>query len=67
MEKGGTTEKEGLEDDSHLMLGTYETRGNIGIAPSLQKWLGEELGKEALAQKERRKAREERALATKTK
>lgn len=33
------------------------------MIPDLAKWLGEELAKEALAQKERRKAREERALA----
>ena len=57
----------GHDDDSHLMFGTYETRGNVGISPLLQKWLGDELGKEASASKERRKAREERAFATKTK
>ena len=57
----------GHDDDSHLMFGTYETRGNVGISPLLTKWLGDELGKEASASKERRKAREERAFATKTK
>ena len=57
----------GHDDDSHLMLGTYETRGNVGISPLLTKWLGDELGKEASASKERRKSREERAFATKTK
>ena len=46
-------------------MGTCETRGNLGVCPELQKWLGEELGREALANKERRKAREERALANK--
>ena len=56
---------QGEEDDSHLLLGTSETRGNICVAPSLQKWLGEELSKEAQASKERRKAREERALSSK--
>lgn len=54
-----------IDDDAHLLMGTSENRGNIAMAPSLQKWLGEELGKEALASKERRKAREERALAVK--
>ena len=53
----------GAEDDAHLLLGTHETRGNLGVAPALVKWMGEELGREALAQKERRKAREERGLA----
>jgi hypothetical protein len=54
-----------MDDDSHLLLGTSETRGNVGVAPALQDWLGTELAKEALASKERRKAREERALASK--
>ena len=44
---------------------TAETRGNLGVCPDLTKWMGDELSKEALATKERRKAREERALAAK--
>ena len=55
--------KDGGDDDSHLLLGTYETRGNLAVCPALTRWLGEELSREALANKERRKAREERALA----
>ena len=51
-----------MEDDSYLLLGTSETRGNVGVSPELQRWLGDELSKEVLASKERRKAREERAL-----
>ena len=50
-------------EDAHLLLGTYETQGNLGICPKLTQWLGQELGKEASVSKERRKAREERALA----
>ena len=50
-------------EDSHLLLGTSETRGAVCMAPALQEWLGEQLSKEALANKKRRKAREERALA----
>ena len=50
-------------EDAHLLLGTYETRGNVGMCPELTVWLGQELGKEANVSKERRKAREERALA----
>ena len=57
----------GADEDSLFLLGTYETRGNIGIAPSLTDWLGSELGKEAVASKERRKAREERAAQMKDK
>jgi hypothetical protein len=57
----------GIEDDSYLLLGTSETRGNIGVCPELAVWLGSELSKQALADKERRKAREERALAVKQK
>ena len=52
-------------DETHLFLGTAETRGNVCVAPLLQNWIGEELAKEAAAAKERRKAREERALAGK--
>ena len=51
------------EEDFHLLLGSSPTRNNIGMAPALIKWMGEELGKEAATSKERRKAREERALA----
>ncbi len=61
---GGSGGK-GIEDDSYLLLGTYETRGNIAVCPALQKWAGEEATKEALAQKERRKARGGGALAKK--
>jgi hypothetical protein len=53
----------GGDEDAHLLLGTYETRSNVGISPELTAWLGNELGKEANVAKERRKAREERALA----
>ena len=53
----------GENDDLHLVLGTGETRGNLAMSPELVCWLGDELAKEALASKERRKAREERALA----
>eukprot|EP00973_Karenia_brevis_P075468 10482130-Karenia_brevis.AAC.1 len=62
---GGASAGSGaIDDDSFLLLGTYETRGNVGVSPELQQWLGESLSKEALAAKERRKAREERALGT---
>ena len=63
IEEPGTDCDDG-DDDTHLLLGTHETRNNVGIAPALSKWLGEELAKESLAAKERRKAREERQLAT---
>ena len=62
----GSTGAAGADDDSHLLLGISEIRGNLGVAPALQKWMGDEFAKEALATKERRKAREERALAAKT-
>jgi hypothetical protein len=51
------------QDEMHLMMGTGETRGNVAMSPELTRWLGEEMAREALAAKERRKAREERALA----
>ncbi len=61
---GGTGSGD-IFEDSHLLLGTSETRGAVCLAPALQEWLGEQLAKEAAANKERRKAREERALAAK--
>ena len=62
---GPANKQGGIDDDAYLMLGTYETRGNIAVCPALQKWIGEEAAKESLAMKERRKAREERTLAQK--
>ena len=62
----GATVAPGLDDDMHLLLGTSETRGNLGVSPELQRWLADESSKEASAAKERRKAREERALASKS-
>ena len=44
-------------------FGAFHTRGDAEFRPELQPWHGEQLSKEALATKERRKAREERALA----
>ena len=55
--------KDGEVDETYLLLGVYETRGNIGVAPALSRWLADELGREAAVAKERRRAREERALA----
>ena len=49
------------EDEAFLFLGSDPTRGNLCIAPSLNNFIGQELAKEALASKEQRKAREERA------
>ena len=51
--------------DSHLYQGASSTRGLLCIAPSLEKFVGDELAKEALAQKERKKAAEERCLVKK--
>ena len=53
--------------DAHLYEGTSITRGLLCIAPTLERFVGEELAKEALAAKERRKAAEERRLAKKGK
>ena len=54
-----------IEDDAFIIMGTHETHGNVGMCPALQTWLGEIVSKETMAAKERRKAREERALAPK--
>ena len=50
------------EDEAPQVSGTSETRGNLGVAPELQHWPGEQLNKEALTAQERRKACEERFL-----
>ena len=52
-------------DDQHLFFGTSQTRYEICVCPELSEWIAEELHKEAATNKERRKAREERALALK--
>ena len=59
----GAVEGGSIEDERHLFMGTDEVRGNICICPALNEWIGDQLHKEALASKEARKAREERALA----
>ncbi|CAK0900955.1 unnamed protein product [Prorocentrum cordatum] len=53
--------------DTHLILGCDLARGNSCVSPQLAEHLKEELTKEWAVAKERRKAREERALATKGK
>ena len=52
--------------DSHLYMGSSEAgRGGACICPLLSDWIAEELRKESGVLKERRKAREERALMSK--
>ena len=46
-------------------MGTDATRGGICVCPALNTWMGEQLHKEGLANKEQRKAREEKALLKK--
>ena len=50
---------------NHLISGLDETRGGICLSPALREYVAQELTKESLIMKERRKAREERALARK--
>ena len=61
----GSDNGSAIEDDAFLRLGTSESWSNEGVCPALQSWLGDQLAKEALASKERRKAREKQALASK--
>ena len=49
-------------EDRQIFLGDSRSRG-VCVCPLLQEWVAEELKKEALITKERRKAREERNLA----
>ena len=48
--------------DAHLYLGASSARGGFCTCPDSQEWIAEELRKESSVAKERRKAREERAL-----
>ena len=49
----------------HNLCVVMVERGNLGAAPASTRWSGDELSKEALASKERRKAKEERTFANK--
>ena len=49
--------------ERHLFGGSTGTRGNLCVAPSLQKYIAEEMARDSAILKERRKAREERSLA----
>ncbi|CAK0856048.1 unnamed protein product, partial [Prorocentrum cordatum] len=48
----------------NLMMGTAEVRGDVCVAPALQQHVSAELAREVAVQKELRKAREERQLAS---
>ena len=52
-----------IEEDSHIHLGTGQTRGLLMIAPELEEFASGVLAKETAAAKERRKLTEERAGA----
>ena len=52
-----------LFDDQFLYMGTGETRGLLMVSPALQEHINSELHREAAILKEKRKVREERALA----
>ena len=54
-------DSDGLGADHFLMSGA-PSRANLCIAPSLSAWVAQEAAKESAVLKERRKAREERAL-----
>ena len=49
--------------DAALLSGAQDAGGSICVAPALRDWLAAEKTREAAIAKERRKAREERALA----
>ena len=53
----------GLAANENLMIGMTHGRGHICACPALRDHVAAQLQKEAAIRKERRKAREERALA----
>ena len=52
-----------IEEDSHIYLGTGQTRGLLMISPELEEFAPGVLAQETAAAKERRKLREERSGA----
>ena len=50
-----------IEEDSHIYLGTGQTRGLLVIGPELEEFAPGVLAMETAAAKERRKLREERS------
>ena len=49
-------------EEGHLFMGSQHAAANVCVCPSLSVWIAEELRKESVVAKEKRKAREERAL-----
>jgi len=60
-EKAGSNANVELVQEMHL-FGGHSSRSNLCICPDLSAWIAEEMKTEAAVMKERRKAREERAL-----
>ena len=55
---------DGMGGETSLFMGmTHGSRAGLCVSPALQQWMGKQLQEEAILTKERRKAREERALA----
>ena len=60
-EKAGNNANTEIVQEQHL-FGGHSSRTNLCICPDLSAWIAEEMKTEAAVMKERRKAREERAL-----
>eukprot|EP00959_Pyramimonas_sp_CCMP1952_P218515 4570164-Pyramimonas_sp.AAC.1 len=60
--RGASSEPENINRD--FMMGAAEVRVGACASPALQQYVSAELAREASAQKELRKAREERQLAS---
>ena len=52
-----------LLDERRLFLGHARSRGHALVVPQLERWVATKLAEESAVLKERRKGREERALA----
>ncbi|CAK0831634.1 unnamed protein product [Prorocentrum cordatum] len=60
--KKDSTPQDALSTEVGHFLGIGETKGNLCICPALMQFIAEQMRDEAAVSKERRKAREERAL-----
>ena len=60
--KDGKADKVAADTETSIFMGTRAARSGICVCPALTEWVAEQLRAEVAVAKERRQAREERAL-----